>query len=96
MVEALTAPTGWRKASVIRLSEAAAAANESPKKFYIFHNWNVWKSSSVNKGLSPAANPVIAASHPEYKPCVMRKAVRQSVYDWRGRQPDPKETATDF
>ena len=26
----------------------------------------------------------------------MRKAVRQSVYSRRGRQPDPKETATDF
>ena len=26
----------------------------------------------------------------------MRKAVRESVYDWRGRQADPEETATDF
>ncbi len=39
---------------------------------------------------------MIAASHPQYEPCVMRKAVRQSVYDRRGRQADPKETATDF
>jgi len=26
----------------------------------------------------------------------MRKTVRQSIYGRRGRQPDPKETATDF
>jgi hypothetical protein len=26
----------------------------------------------------------------------MRKAVRQSVYSWRGRQADPKETSTNF
>jgi hypothetical protein len=39
---------------------------------------------------------MIAASHPQYEPCVMRKAVRQSVYDRRGRQADPEETATDF
>ena len=26
----------------------------------------------------------------------MRKAVRQSVYGWPGRQANPKETATDF
>jgi hypothetical protein len=39
---------------------------------------------------------MIAASHPEQEPCVMRKAIRQSVYGRRGRQADPKETATDF
>jgi len=39
---------------------------------------------------------MIAASHPEQEPCVMRKTVRQSVYGRRGRQADPKETATDF
>jgi hypothetical protein len=39
---------------------------------------------------------MIATSHPEQKPRVMRKAIRQSVYDRRGRQADPEETATDF
>jgi hypothetical protein len=39
---------------------------------------------------------MIAASHAEQKPRVMRKAVRQSVYGRRGRQADPKETATNF
>jgi len=39
---------------------------------------------------------VIAAPHPEQKPRVMRKDIRQSVYDRRGRQADPEETATDF
>src|SRR5262249_15277470 len=32
----------------------------------------------------------------EKKPCVMRKTVSQPVHSRRGRQPDPKETATDF
>jgi hypothetical protein len=39
---------------------------------------------------------MIAASHSEQKPRVMRKAIRQSVDDRRGRQADPEETATDF
>jgi hypothetical protein len=39
---------------------------------------------------------VIAASHAEQKPRVMRKAVRQSVYGRRGRQADPKKTTRNF
>jgi len=74
----------------------AAAAAKSPKKFDIFHERHVWKSPSVNKRCSPAEHSVIAASHPEQKPRVMRKAVRQSVYGRRRRQADPKETAADF
>jgi hypothetical protein len=74
----------------------ATAAAKSPKKFNIFHERHVWKSPSVNKRCSSAEHSMIAASHPEQEPCVMRKAVRQSVYGRRGRQADPKETATDF
>jgi hypothetical protein len=39
---------------------------------------------------------MIAASHPKQEPRVMRKAIRQPVYSRRGRQADPKETATDL
>ena len=74
----------------------ATAVAKSPKKFHIFHERHVGKSPSVNKRCSPAEHSMIAASHPEQEPCVMRKAVRQSVYGRRGRQADPKETATDF
>jgi hypothetical protein len=74
----------------------ATAVAKSPKKFHIFHERHVWKSPSVNKRCSSAEHSMIAASHPEQEPCVMRKAVRQSVYGRRGRQADPKETATDF
>jgi hypothetical protein len=74
----------------------AAAAAKPAKKFDIFHNRHVWKSPSVNKRCSTAEHSMIAASHPEEKPCVMRKAVRQSVYGRRRRQADPKETATHF
>jgi hypothetical protein len=74
----------------------AAAAAKSPKKFNIFHERHVWKSPSLNKRCSPAEHSMIAASHPEQKPRVMRKAVRQSVYGRRRRQTDPKETAADF
>jgi hypothetical protein len=69
----------------------ATAATRVAEKFHIFHERHVWKSTSVNKGTSPAENSVIAASHPEQEPCVMRKAVRQSVYDRRGRQADSKK-----
>jgi hypothetical protein len=72
------------------------AAAESPKKFHIFHERHVWKSPGVNKRRSSAEHSMIATSHPKQKSCVMRKAIRQSVYSGRGRQADPKETATDF
>ena len=39
---------------------------------------------------------MIAASHPENEPCVMRKADRQSVHGSCSWQSDPEETATDF
>jgi hypothetical protein len=72
------------------------AAAEPPKKFHIFHERHVWKSSSVNKRASPAENSMIAASHSEQEASVMRKAVGESVDGWRGWQTDPKETASDF
>jgi hypothetical protein len=74
----------------------ATAAAKSPKKFHIFHNRHVWKPAGINKRFASAENSVIAASHPQHKPRVMRKAVRQPVYGWRGRQTDPEETTTDF
>jgi len=77
------------------MHEATAAA-KSPKKFHIFHERDVWESTSLNKRRSPAKNSMIAASHAQQKPSVMRKAVRQSVYGRRGRQADPEETATNF
>ena len=88
--------SAWaRSNSFVAIHDATVSA-ESPKKFHVFHKRHVWKSSSLNKCTSPAENSVIAASHPQYEPCVMRKAVRQSVYGRRGRQAYPKETATDF
>src|SRR5262245_53617692 len=74
----------------------ATAAAKSPKKLHIFHERHVWKSPSVNERTPPAEHSMVAASHPEQKPRVMRKAVRQSVYSRRGWQPDSKETATNF
>jgi hypothetical protein len=73
----------------------ATAVAKSPKKFHIFHERHIWKSPSINKRCSPAEHSMIAASHPEQKPRVMRKAVRQPVYGRRHWQADPKETATD-
>jgi hypothetical protein len=43
----------------------ATTAAKSPKKFHIFHERHVWKSTSVNKRISPAENSMIAASHPK-------------------------------
>jgi hypothetical protein len=72
----------------------ATAAAKSPKEFHIFHKRYVWESTSLNKCRSPAKNPMIAASHPEQKPRVMRKTVRQAIDSRRGWQADPEETAT--
>jgi hypothetical protein len=74
----------------------ATAAAKSPKKFYVFHERYVWKSTSLNKRCSPAKNSMIAASHPKQKPGVMRKAVGQAIDSRRGRQADPEETPTNF
>ena len=48
---------------------------KSPKKLHIFHERHFWKSFSGNKRCSPAKDSMIAAAHPEQKPCVMRKGV---------------------
>jgi len=74
----------------------ATAAAKSPNKFHILHERHVWKSPSVNKRTPPAKHSMIAASHSEQEPRVMRKAVRQSVHGRRDRQADPKVTASDF
>jgi len=74
----------------------STAVTKPAKKFHIFHQWHLRKSANFNKCSSPTEDSMIPASHPEQEPCVMRKAVRQSVYGRRGRQADPKETATDF
>jgi hypothetical protein len=72
------------------------APAKSAKKFHVFHERYVWKTLRVNKRTPPAEYSMIAASHSEHKPRVMRKTVRQPVYRRRGRQLDPKETAADF
>jgi hypothetical protein len=41
----------------------ATATAKSPKKFNVFHDRHVWKSSSMKKRTPPAENSVIAASH---------------------------------
>jgi len=81
--------------SFVAIHDPTAVA-KSPKKFHVFHERHVWKSSRVDERTAPAENSMIAASHPEQKPRVMRKAVRQSVYGRRDRQAYPEETATDF
>jgi len=72
----------------------AAAAAKPAKKFHIFHKRHIRKPSSFDERRPPAENPMIATSHPEQKPRIMRKAVRQSVNN-TSRQADPKVTATD-
>jgi len=54
----------------------ATAAAKSPKEFHIFHYRHVRESANINKCFSQAEDSVIAASHSQYKPCVMRKTVR--------------------
>ena len=73
----------------------APRAAKSTKKFDIFHKRHIRKPSSIDERRPSAENSMIAASHPEQKPCIMRKAVRQPVNN-TSRQADPKETATDF
>jgi hypothetical protein len=56
-----------------------ATAVELAEEFNVFHQWHVWKTANIEKDISPAENPVIAASHTKQNSCIMRKAVRQSV-----------------
>jgi hypothetical protein len=64
------------------------------KKFHVFHQWNLGKSADVSERASPTKNSVIAASHSEQNPCVMRKTVCQSIQGvWR--QSNPEKTSGD-
>jgi hypothetical protein len=54
----------------------ATTPAESPKKFHIFHERHVWKTSCIHERCSPAKDSVIATSHSEQEARVMRKAVR--------------------
>src|SRR5205814_397938 len=54
----------------------AAVAMKPAKKFHIFHQRHRGKSTDINKRDSPAEDSVIATSHAEQDPCVMRQAVR--------------------
>src|ERR1044071_4913360 len=71
-----------------------AAATKSTEKFHVLDKRHIRKPSSVDERRPPAENSMIAASHPEHKPRIMREAVRQSVNN-RRRQTNAKETAAD-
>src|SRR6476659_5516383 len=68
----------WARPNSFVAIHDATAATKSPKKFHVFHERHVWKSSSVNKRCSSAEHSMVAASYPDQEPGVMRKAVRQS------------------
>jgi hypothetical protein len=51
-------------------------AMKPAKKFHIFHQRHRGKSADLKKRGSPAEDSMIAASHSEQNPCVMRETVR--------------------
>jgi len=65
---------------------------EPAKKFDVFHQRHLRKSAYVEEGSSPAENAMIAASHSQQDPCVMTKAVRQSI-NQTSRQANSEVTA---
>jgi hypothetical protein len=54
-------------------------AVEPAEKFYVFHQRHLWKSANLEEGSSPAEYAVIAASHSKQNPCIMSKAVGESI-----------------
>src|SRR5262249_41020534 len=86
----------WARCYALVTMDNGTAPAKSAKEFHVFHERYVWKSPGVNKRTPSAEHSMIAASHSEQQPRVMRKGVRQSVYDRGDWQPDPKETARDF
>jgi len=67
-------PARARRNSFVAMHHATAAA-KSPKKFHILHERHIRKPSNIDERRPPAENSMIAASHPEQKPRIMRKAV---------------------
>jgi hypothetical protein len=54
----------------------ATAPAKSPKKFHVFHERYVWKSSGFSERTPAAKHSMIAATHSEQEPGVVRKTVR--------------------
>jgi hypothetical protein len=52
---------------------------EPAEKFDIFHQRHLWKSANLEEGSPPTEYAVIAASHSKQDPCIMSKAVRESI-----------------
>jgi len=73
----------------------ATASVEPAKKFDVFHQRRLRKSANIEEGSSPAENAVIAASHSQQDPCVMSKAVRESI-NQTSRQANSEVTANDI
>ncbi len=66
---------------------------ESPEKFDILHQRNLWKAADLGKNAAPAKYSVITAPHSEQDTCVMRKAVCQAINRRVRRQADSEKTA---
>jgi hypothetical protein len=71
----------------------APASTESPEKFHVLHQWNLWKTADLGKNAAPAKYSVITAPHSEQDACVMRKAVGQAINRGARREADSEKTA---
>jgi hypothetical protein len=73
----------------------ATASPKQAKKFHVFHQRHFWKATNVQEDRAPAEYPVVATSHSQQDPGIMRKAVRQSI-NGASRQPNSKKTSRDL
>jgi hypothetical protein len=73
----------------------ATVTPDPAKKFHVFHQRDFRKPANVSEDSSPAEYPVVATSHSQRNPGVVRKTIGQSVYQVL-RQANSKEPASDY
>jgi hypothetical protein len=73
----------------------ATVTPDPTEKFHVFHQRDFRKAANINEDSSPAEYPVVATSHSQRNPCVVRKTIGQSVNQvlW---QANSKEPASDY
>jgi hypothetical protein len=70
----------------------ATVPPQPAKKFHVFHQWHFWKATNFQESSPSAEYPVVATSHSQQNPGVVRKAVRQSI-NWVLWQANPEVTS---
>jgi hypothetical protein len=85
----------WAHHDSVLATYHPTALPKQANEFHVFHQLHFRKAAHVDKHSSPAEYPVVATSHSQQDPGVMRKTVRQSINP-ASRQANSKVTASDL